>query len=105
MYDYTYTYTFWWSQTQIARQKAPSAASHGNWGDASEPIYTHTLGSAIELPEVLRKTTRNNAYYAVFWIGPVSFVWPEYCILCIVLEYSCIWNTECYALFLFWPET
>ena len=33
-----------------------------------------TLSSAIELPEVLRNTTRNTAYYAVFWIGLVCFL-------------------------------
>ena len=49
-------------------------------------VEQHTLGSAIELPEVLRNTARNNAYYAVFRIGLVFFIWPEYCRLCIVLE-------------------
>ena len=33
-----------------------------------------TLGSAIELLSVLRNTTRNKAYYAVFWIGLVLFL-------------------------------
>ena len=41
-------------------------------------LYACTLGSAIELPEVLRNTARNKAYYAVVWI---AIFWPEYRIL------------------------
>ena len=65
----------------------------------STQCVTCTLGSAIELPEVLRNTTGNKAHYAVFWIGLVFvsgrnttyyalfqhiFIW-EYCILSLVV--------------------
>ena len=37
-------------------------------------VQVGTLGSAIELPEVLRNATRNKAYYAVFWLGLVLYL-------------------------------